>query len=979
MEAEVAPPGPSGPCPSEDVLAEFVAGAASERDRDALERHIDVCGRCAATLAMFGGAYVADESDAPSQLDTTRPSLPGPGPVPGTRFANRYQIRECVGFGAGGTVYAAYDPELERVVALKLLRAGITGGSTRSDHRWTREAKVMARVVHPNVVTVHDVGATDDWVFIATEFIEGSNLERWLVARDHEWSEVLALFVDAGRGLAAIHDAGLVHRDFKPHNVMVGHDPNGAPANRRVCVTDFGLARTRPDLDETGEELELDPELVLSDGMLAATMATRTRTGTIVGTPGYMSPEQWHGKQADARSDQFSFCVALYEALFGRRPFAGRTAADLSTSVCEGRARVPAAGKVPRWLVRAVMRGLARAPEDRFADMHALLAAITEAPRRVRHRRVTAALAIGFAGVAVLAYGVASMPADECRKDDRRLAGLWDDAARTEVRAALVDAPGGVAAEAEAAVDDWIARWRTTHDQACDDERAAALVSERQHELRMVCLDRRVSELAAALEVLRDRSAADHALAVIGTASDPARCSDLDTLETLEPAWSGPLARHLFQELAPEIDRIEALRAAGRLDEALAAAEAAVTRADLDGDHAVRAEAHLALGQVLSARKEPNAAETTLRTAVWAAEASGHVDAAATGWVELVNVLGAQQERLPEAREAGERAGAVVYRLHDPERELQLASNLAVVESMDGRYEEALALQEKLLARAFEVYGEDHYQVSRMHMNMAAVLSHLGRVDEALEHARLGIAKHERLYPGSHPVTAEMYNTAGALELQLGHLPEGRIALERALAIAEETLPSQDLTIATITSNLGQLELMEKRFDDARARYTRVLEIHRAVHGRSHPDVALALHNLAGVIDESGDPSGSLELYREALAIRLATSGPDHPGTANTRHNYGRVLARLGRLDEGIAEMEQALVVRERAKIDPFKRASSHWGIGRALWERGDRAAGLAHVHEARDLLEAIAPRHAEHLAKMKTWLAEHEPDPRPE
>jgi eukaryotic-like serine/threonine-protein kinase len=974
MQPDVAP---SGSCPSEDVLAEFVAGSACDRDREALERHIDVCGRCAATLAMFGGAY-GSASDAPSQLDTTRPSLPGPAPVNGARFAGRYLIRECVGFGAGGTVYAAYDPELERVVALKLLRAGVgTGGSTRPDQRWTREAKVMARVVHPNVVTVHDVGATDDFVFIATEFIEGSNLERWLVAREHAWTEVHALFVDAGRGLAAIHDAGLVHRDFKPHNVMVGHDPHGAPASRRVCVTDFGLARTRPDLDETGEELEIDPELVLSDGMLAATMATRTRTGTIVGTPGYMSPEQWHGKLADARSDQFSFCVALYEALFGRRPFAGRTAADLSASVCEGHPRVPAAGKTPRWLVRAVMRGLARAPEDRFPDMHALLAALTEAPRRVRHRRVTAALAFGFAGVLVVGYGLASMPVDECRKEDRRLAGLWNDARRTEVRDALVDAPAGVATEVESTVDDWIARWRTTHDQACDDRSRNELASERQHELRLVCLDRRVSELQAALDVLRDRTAADHALAVVGTASDPARCFDVDTLETLEPAWSGPLARHLFQEMLPEIDRIEALRAAGRLDEALAAAEAAVVRADADGDHAVRAEAHVALGQVQSARKEPTAAETSLRAGVWAAEASGHVDAAATAWVELVNVLGAQQERFAEAREAGERAGAVVYRLHDAERELQLASNLAVLESMDGRYEEALVLQQDLLARAFEVYGEDHYQVSRMHMNMAAVLSHLGRVEEALEHARLGIAKHERLYPGAHPVTAEMYNTAGALELQLGRLPEGRVTLERALAIAEETLPSQDLTIATVTSNLAQLELMEKRYDDARARYTRVLEIQRAVHGPSHPDVALALHNLAGVMDESGDPSGALALYRESLAIRVATSGPDHPGTANTRHNYGRVLARLGRLDEGIAEMEQALVVRERAKVDPFKRASSHWGLGRALWERGDQALGLDHIHRARDLLRGIAPRHAEHLAKMEAWLAERE-SPRP-
>jgi tetratricopeptide (TPR) repeat protein len=697
MQSDAAP---SVTCPSEEALAEFVAGAADEGARASIEGHIDVCARCAATLAMFGGAYddlTRDPSVSCTQTSGASASSPAPGPMKGDRFAGRYLIRECVGFGAGGTVYAAYDPELERVVALKLLRAGPDeAGSTRPGNRWTREAKVMARVVHPNVVTVHDVGATHDHVFIATEFIEGSNLERWLAAETRPWIEVLGLFVDAGRGLVAIHDSGLVHRDFKPHNVMVGHDG-------RVRVTDFGLARLRPDLDETGEHLEVDADLVLSDGMLAATMATRTRTGTLVGTPGYMSPEQWLGRPADARSDQFSFCVALYEALFGQRPFAGRTAAELSASVCEGQPRMPAQARTPRWLLRAVMRGLARAPDARFVDMHALLDALTESPRRVRRRRATAGLVFGFAGVAVVGYGVASVPIDECRREDRRIAGIWDDASRSAVRDALASAPAGVTQEVESTIVGWIDRWRATHEQVCDENERNELASERQHDLRLVCLDRRVSEMQAAIEVLQDHDAADHALAVVGTASDPARCFDVATLETIEPLWSGPLARHLFQEMAPEIDRIEALRAAGRLDDALVAAQAAVARADADGDHAVRAEAHLALGQVLSARRDPTAAEASLRTAVWAAEASGHVDAAATGWIELVNVVGAQKERYAEGRDAGERAGAAVHRLHDPERELQLASNLAVLESMNGHYEEALVLQEQLLARAFEV------------------------------------------------------------------------------------------------------------------------------------------------------------------------------------------------------------------------------------------------------------------------------------
>jgi len=953
------PRGDAPACPDEESLAEFLAGASSEAEREALERHIDVCERCAATLAMFGGAYVDD-------TERTQPGLPGDlAPVRGERFAGRYQIRECVGFGAGGTVYAAYDPELERVVALKVLRIG-SGGSTRPGNRWTREAKVMARVVHPNVVTFHDVGATGEHVFIATEFVEGGNLERWLAAEPRKWPRVLEVFVDAGRGLAAIHDAGLVHRDFKPHNVMVGSDG-------RVRVTDFGLARLQPDLDQTGEDLQVDEIDELSASLLGSTLVTRTRTGTLVGTPGYMSPEQWRGQPADARSDQFSFCVALYEALFGQRPFAGRTVAEIATAVCEGEPRSPGLGKVPRWLAQAVMTGLARDPAARFADMHALLDAITERPRRVRRRRATAALVFGFAGVAAVGYAIAGVQGDECRADERRLSSIWGEPARDEIRRALAGAEHDVAAEVETSVDAWVVRWRSAHEQACADDDPGT--SDRQHELRLSCLDRRLSELAAAIGVLRDgdANAAANALAVVGTASAPERCIDAATLELVEPQWSSPMSRHLFHEIAPEIDRVEALRVAGRQADALAAAQALVERAEADGDHAVRAQALVALGLVQAAGKDAAAAEITLRAGVWAAEASGDIDAAATGWVELVNVAGVLRENYEEGRNAGERAAAAMHRLRDPSRDLQLASNLATLESVHGHYEQALAQQQEVLARALEVYGETHHQVARVHFNVAAVLSHLGRHEEALEHAKAGLAMHERLYPGAHPVTAEMLNTMGALYLHLGDAASARATLERAHAIAVETLSADALTTATIESNLAQLDMRDERYADAEARYRRVLAIYRNTYGPVHPDVALALHNVASARDEAADPEGAVPLFREALAIRLETSGPEHPSTANTQHNLGRVLVKTGAADEGIALMERALATREAAGVDPFLRASSRWSLARALADRGDTTRSLQLAKEARDLLAGLAPRHAQHRTRIEAWIAERE------
>ncbi|MBC8067306.1 MAG: serine/threonine protein kinase, partial [Deltaproteobacteria bacterium] len=344
-------------CPGEDELAEFLAGSGDNDTRAAIDQHIDTCDRCARTLALFGDAFAGrsllaephDSADARSE-DTGRDAAAEPEAAIADeeRFAGRYRIRECIGAGASGTVYAAWDPELDRVIALKVLRGAVSG--SEGAHRCTREAKVMARVAHPNVVAVHDVGVSGRHVFIATELVDGHTLDTWLAARTRTWQSVLEVFVAAGRGLAAIHDTGLVHRDFKPHNVMVGHDG-------RVRVTDFGLARLRPELARGDEHLVTASDSpTMSPGMLAETLATQTRTGTLVGTPAYMSPEQWRSQPADARSDQFSFCVALYEALFEVRPFVGRTAAELSTAVCEQTATLPGRAKVPRWLGSAVLR-----------------------------------------------------------------------------------------------------------------------------------------------------------------------------------------------------------------------------------------------------------------------------------------------------------------------------------------------------------------------------------------------------------------------------------------------------------------------------------------------------------------------------------------------------------------------------------------------------------------------------------------------
>ncbi|MCA9717773.1 MAG: serine/threonine protein kinase, partial [Myxococcales bacterium] len=260
----------------------------------------------------------------------------------------RYVMIERVGAGAMGVVYSAYDPELDRKVAIKLLQPGSDDEALQL--RLVREAQAMARLSHPNVVHVHDVGRHGDRVFIAMEFVRGRSLGSWLrfAVAPRPWRETLELFVQAGRGLRAAHDVGLVHRDFKPDNILI--DDLGTPK-----VTDFGLARsadasaspgadaaTRVTAREPVEPVELE-ELAL------------TRTGALVGTPAYMAPEQHLGETADARSDQFSYCVSLYEALYGARPFTGDTVYETVDAVLSGQvASPPRSAAVPRWLRQVV-------------------------------------------------------------------------------------------------------------------------------------------------------------------------------------------------------------------------------------------------------------------------------------------------------------------------------------------------------------------------------------------------------------------------------------------------------------------------------------------------------------------------------------------------------------------------------------------------------------------------------------------------
>ncbi len=302
------------------------------------------------------------------------------GTVAGASRIGKYVVLRQLGEGGMGVVVAAYDEELDRRVAIKLLRDKNPATPERRT-RILREAQAMARVSHPNVVHVYEVGevsepgAAHSQVFIAMEFIDGMTLASWQQQPERTWEEILVLYTAAGQGLLAAHQSGLVHRDFKPENVLVGSD--GRPR-----VADFGLARSGEG-GVSGSHAPLGQEDLLEHGSSPSSpgqllRSPLTQDGTIMGTPLYMSPEQHQGIRTDSRSDQFSFCAALYEALYKTQPFAGETLGELRVSVMAGRVKPPPSGSaIPRPIHSAILRGLSTDPAQRFESMKELLAAIS--------------------------------------------------------------------------------------------------------------------------------------------------------------------------------------------------------------------------------------------------------------------------------------------------------------------------------------------------------------------------------------------------------------------------------------------------------------------------------------------------------------------------------------------------------------------------------------------------------------------------
>ncbi len=906
-------------CLDESTVSAFVERRLAPAMRTPVDEHVDQCASCRELIAVATRAIFDSDPAVAGITTSTLPMHSGGAThalVAVGEHIGRYRITEILGAGGMGVVYGAFDPELQRNVALKLIRPEFAELDHELRARLVREAQAMARVRHPHVITVFDVGTDEGRLFVAMERIDGPTLTTWQTARSRSIAEILGVFTAAGEGLAAAHAAGLVHRDFKPDNILIGSEG-------RVCVTDFGLAR--PIMRDADDDTPL-PNVPFVEGEL-------TQAGTVIGTPAYMAPEQMRGATADARADQFSFCVALFEAIYGVRPFAGKSLAELEFAILTGNQLRPKRRDVPAPVVRALARGLHALPRARFSSMDELLAAL--APRRRVARVGLAALALACAAgvVTVQVARTTSRKTDRaamCRAAGDRFASVWNDARRAEVRGAL----GGVDPAATdrithvtRALDEYARAWVLGHTEACDATHVRGEQSEALLDLRMQCLEQRrkeVDELASV--ITSDPKLGDRAPQALQSLTPVDVCSDTATLQRARPA--PPSAERRLEQARREVARATVELGAQKCADALGHAAAAVKEARAADASALAADPSQNMGRAQRFLGELVASRATFVDASVLA-ALAHNDVLLTSVAAQAVQIDAQEANFTDAPRWVAMADEAVKRSGgDPRADAERLWAVAVLEWRQRNFDAAIEYHLRA-QRALERFHDNDFERLRNIGQLAVVLDELGRFSEAAplyESVRDGFT---RLLGRNNYVTLTV---------------DENLALQRWEA--------GDLAAAIP----GELRLLE----------------HLDRENLSH--FATAATNYGWMLLEAGRTAEAETWMRDALAAAQRIDGGHDTELEFAGGGLGAVFVAEGRPAAAIAPLERALGLQHGDEM-AGDRADTSFALAQALWATGrarNRAVTLAGEAARYWSSHPLGARRQRQLADAQAWLRDH-------
>ena len=831
----------------------------------------------------------------------------------------RFELIESIGSGGMGVVFSARDHRLERRVAIKILHDFTADRIGRE--RLLQEAKALAQVSHPNVVQVFEVGEHEGRVYVAMEYVQGSSLRQWRIRGERPWAEVLSLYMDAAKGLVAVHEAGLVHRDFKPANVMLGDDG-------RVRVADFGLARTPLTEDSAG-------------GLASAPSHTVTIEGRVAGTPAYMPPEQRLGGEVDVRSDQFAWCTCVWEGLFGSRPYDDVSPSRSHAPVLPA----PPSGLVPSYVVDVLRRGLSWDPAGRWPDMRALLDAFAKGSRRRSAGR--GVLLVGMVGILAAAGGAWLARPDRCAAPTEAIAAIWSLGTAQALTSGLhANAPEFATKAAHAAAhrfDTFADQWLATHVEVCEAATELRRTSPVRRQLVEACLEQRLQRFGTMVDALTPMSAANAVGADRLTTSlrTPMECLKLKP-ELLNAAPS------------PRGEEIARAHALLELGSTAAAAQLAqrISEEVEDADPQGQAEAELIVGRAHAELGEGRKAAKHLLRAIDVGEAARLDLLVARAWIEVTVVGALRLKDLALATAWAARASAAWRRVGAPH---ELGARLSLAEAevalLRGDTEQARSALDRAASHAATLAERgaaprERLQIMRGHAEADA--GNLAAARAAYEAGRAAIGN--RL-GADHPELAKSELNLALLARALEDPKRAQQHLDAAHALLERALGPDSPRLAPVLVAQTEILLARNHLEEARRVANRAYELQQRLP-QAHPDRGGALILLCELEVLAGNDKAAADHART-----LARSWEKHPFASRrleAMNNAAYYSLRAGDVDAG-RRWARALV--DSAQPGSTLHLYGLAYLGRALVDGGEPRRGLFILEDLLDRTTEANPQ----------------------
>lgn len=878
-------------CLADELVYDFVCGQVDDAERSRVDEHLHDCQDCRALVAGLSQDGESGDSLGPLQA-LRRGSKVG-----------KYVLLDVLGQGAMGIVYQGYDSSLHREAAIKFLHVELAEKDSLAQGRLLREAQAMARLSHGNVVTIYEAGKVGDSVYLAMELVSGETLGKWVTRPERSLSEIRDAFGQAALGLRAAHDADLVHRDFKPDNVLVS-------ASGRVRVTDFGLARG-------GRSLEMEEGIGSTEQELDAVAEVLTQTGALLGTPIYMAPEQLQGEVATPLSDQFAFCVAYYEAIYGQRPFQGQTISQLLRAAQE---ESPPANSsrfsVPKELHAILLRGLSPVPDDRFSSMSDLLSAMdaldASEQRPTKRGWIAAAILISaalvFVGV-VVSREQPSIAQPLCLGAEERVRDSRTDALSSRMRQALSGLKGervAVASLVDTEFSKWGQRWAEQHRQVCEATRVSGEQSESLMDLRMQCLDRQLltySSLSQELASLEVGAEFDTDRVIAGL-PDIERCSDAQSLMGIAPPSVDQKID--VDTIESKLGQAQALAATGQYDASRRMANELYLQAAQVQYLPLSAKVALVLAGTERAMGEFNTARKRIDESIGAAIALGSERETSVAWIEAVSILG-ESGAYEEALRYGGYAKASLRRLsRSSHLKSRLTNNLGVIHTYLGQWQEAREELVHALRLRRHLFGEKDTRVARVLTNLGNLERDSGNYALALTHHQDALVIDSAVLGPSHPtIGRHLHNQAGVRKL-MGHIQESSALYKKALAIKVEALGELHHYVALTRNSLGLLHLEAGESEQAIVYYKAALLSFG--QDASHPDEALSRFGLGKAYLHIGENLLAVQNLKVALRMFELRYSDKEERIVRTLLALSLALAKTGEFKVAGALVERAQV-----------------------------------------------------------------------